>query len=115
MHIEREQRKKNNNESSLLQKIKKLENQLKQKDKLISKISNKNNFNNIKRIKIISFFIRNRNNNFRNNYFKNLKIRTAENIRLFPEIISLSKRKISLYDLATHISSQNAYLSNCIC
>ena len=35
MHIEREQRKKNNNESSLLQKIKKLENQLKQKDKLI--------------------------------------------------------------------------------
>ena len=87
MHIEREQRKKNNNESSLLQKIKKLENQLKQKDKLISKISNKNNFNNIKRIKIISFFIRNRNNNFRNNYFKNLKIRTAENIRLFPDYL----------------------------
>ena len=92
--IEKEQKKKNNTELSLLQRIKKLENQLNQKNIIISKLTNRNNFNNIKAIKIISFFIRNKNNykkNFSN--FKNLRIKNVENIRFFPDYI-----KDSIYE-----------------
>ena len=91
LQIEKEQKKKKNDEYSLLQKIKKMENQLKQKNILITKLSNKNNFNNIKKIKIISFFIRNRKYNYQKNLFRNLKIKKVENIRFFPDYLKESE------------------------
>jgi hypothetical protein len=91
LQIEKEQKKKNNKESSLLQRIKKLENQLKQKNMLISKLSNRNNFNNIKKIKILSFFIRNKSSISQNKLFNNLKIKNVENIRFFPDYLKESE------------------------
>jgi len=100
--IEKEQKKKNNTEISLLQRIKKLENQINQKNMIISKLSNRQNYNNIKRIKIISFFIRNKNNNIQNKNFKNLKMKCVENIRYFPEYM-----KDSIYEkLDMNISNE---------
>ena len=102
--IEKEQKKKNNTELSLLQRIKKLENQINQKNMIISKLSNKSNFNNIRAIKIISFFIRNRNNIKKNiPNFKYLKIKKVENIRFFPEYIKDSiYHKIDNYNSNEH-------------
>ena len=85
LHIEKEQKKKNHNEQSLLQKIKKLENQINQKNSLIAKLTNRDNFNNIRKVKIISFLIRNKKNCFK--YFENLKIRKTENIHFIPEYL----------------------------
>ena len=112
LQIEREQKKKNNNEYSLLQKIKKLENQLYQKNKIISKNSNRNNFNCIKQIKIISFFIRNRNSNSNMKYqfFKNLKIRNVENIRFFPDYLKdseIDKEDSDIFNIEENINISN--------
>ena len=110
LQIEREQKKKNNNEYSLLQKIKKLENQLYQKNKIISKNSNRNNFNCIKQIKIISFFIRNRNSNMKYQFFKNLKIRNAENIRFFPDYLKdseIDKEDSDIFNIEENINISN--------
>ena len=110
LQIEREQKKKNNNEYSLLQKIKKLENQLYQKNKIISKNSNRNNFNCIKQIKIISFFIRNRNNNIKYQFFKNLKVRNVENIRFFPDYLKdseIDKEDSDIFNIEENINISN--------
>ena len=110
LQIEREQKKKNNNEYSLLQKIKKLENQLYQKNKIISKNSNRNNFNCIKQIKIISFFIRNRNSNMKYQFFKNLKIRNVENIRFFPDYLKdseIDKEDSDIFNIEENINISN--------
>ena len=110
LQIEREQKKKNNNEYSLLQKIKKLENQLYQKNKIISKNSNRNNFNCIKQIKIISFFIRNRNSNMKYHFFKNLKVRNAENIRFFPDYLKdseIDKEDSDIFNIEENINISN--------
>ena len=110
LQIEREQKKKNNNEYSLLQKIKKLENQLYQKNKIISKNSNRNNFNCIKQIKIISFFIRNRNNNMKYQFFKNLKVRNVENIRFFPDYLKdseIDKEDSDIFNIEENINISN--------
>ena len=110
LQIEREQKKKNNNEYSLLQKIKKLENQLYQKNKIISKNSNRNNFNCIKQIKIISFFIRNRNSNMKYQFFKNLKIRNVENIRFFPDYLKdseIDKEDSDVFNIEENINISN--------
>ena len=112
LQIEREQKKKNNNEYSLLQKIKKLENQLYQKNKIISKNSNRNNFNCIKQIKIISFFIRNRNSNSNMKYqfFKNLKVRNVENIRFFPDYLKdseIDKEDSDIFNIEENINISN--------
>ena len=110
LQIEREQKKKNNNEYSLLQKIKKLENQLYQKNKIISKNSNRNNFNCIKHIKIISFFIRNRNSNMKYQFFKNLKIRNVENIRFFPDYLKdseIDKEDSDIFNIEENINISN--------
>ena len=110
LQIEREQKKKNNNEYSLLQKIKKLENQLYQKNKIISKNSNRNNFNCIKQIKIISFFIRNRNSNMKYQFFKNLKIRNVENIRFFPDYLKdseIDKEDSDIFNIEENINVSN--------
>ena len=98
---EKDQKRKKNNESSLLQKIKKLENQLNQKNNLILKLTNKKN-NNIRRIRIISFYIKSKKNkdkkrsvssskksnarssNIRQPYmFKNLKINNEAELFIF--------------------------------
>ena len=110
LQIEREQKKKNNNEYSLLQKIKKLENQLYQKNKIISKNSNRNNFNCIKQIKIISFFIRNRNSNMKYQFFKNLKVRNVENIRFFPDYLKdseIDKEDSDIFNIEENINISN--------
>ena len=110
LQIEREQKKKNNNEYSLLQKIKKLENQLYQKNKIISKNSNRNNFNCIKQIKIISFFIRNRNSNMKYKFFKNLKLRNVENIRFFPDYLKdseIDKEDSDIFNIEENINISN--------
>ena len=110
LQIEREQKKKNNNEYSLLQKIKKLENQLYQKNKIISKNSNRNNFNCIKQIKIISFFIRNRNSNKQYQFFKNLKVRNVENIRFFPDYLKdseIDKEDSDIFNIEENINISN--------
>ena len=112
IQIEREQKKKNNNEYSLLQKIKKLENQLYQKNKIISKNSNRNNFNCIKQLKIISFFIRNRNSNSNMKYqfFKNLKVRNVENIRFFPDYLKdseIDKEDSDIFNIEENINISN--------
>ena len=110
LQIEREQKKKNNNEYSLLQKIKKLENQLYQKNKIISKNSNRNNFNCIKQIKIISFFIRNRNSNMKYHFFKNLKVRNVENIRFFPDYLKdseIDKEDSDIFNIEENINISN--------
>ena len=110
LQIEREQKKKNNNEYSLLQKIKKLENQLYQKNKIISKNSYRNNFNCIKQIKIISFFIRNRNSNMKYKFFKNLKIRNVENIRFFPDYLKdseIDKEDSDIFNIEENINISN--------
>ena len=110
LQIEREQKKKNNNEYSLLQKIKKLENQLYQKNKIISKNSNRNNFNCIRQIKIISFFIRNRNSNMKYQFFKNLKVRNVENIRFFPDYLKdseIDKEDSDIFNIEENINISN--------
>ena len=110
LQIEREQKKKNNNEYSLLQKIKKLESQLYQKNKIISKNSNRNNFNCIKQIKIISFFIRNRNSNMKYHFFKNLKVRNVENIRFFPDYLKdseIDKEDSDIFNIEENINISN--------
>ena len=110
LQIEREQKKKNNNEYSLLQKIKKLENQLYQKNKIMSKNSNRNNFNCIKQIKIISFFIRNRNSNMKYQFFKNLKVRNVENIRFFPDYLKdseIDKEDSDIFNIEENINISN--------
>ena len=110
LQIEREQKKKNNNEYSLLQKIKKLENQLYQKNKIISKNSYRNNFNCIKQIKIISFFIRNRNSNMKYKFFKNLKLRNVENIRFFPDYLKdseIDKEDSDIFNIEENINISN--------
>ena len=110
LQIEREQKKKNNNEYSLLQKIKKLENQLYQKNKIISKNSNRNNFNCIRQIKIISFFIRNKNSNMKYKFFKNLKIRNVENIRFFPDYLKdseIDKEDSDVFNIEENINISN--------
>ena len=110
LQIEREQKKKNNNEYSLLQKIKKLENQLYQKNKIISKNSNRNNFNCIRQIKIISFFIRNKNSNMKYQYFKNLKVRNVENIRFFPDYLKdseIDKEDSDIFNIEENINISN--------
>ena len=110
LQIEREQKKKNNNEYSLLQKIKKLENQLYQKNKIISKNSNRSNFNCIRQIKIISFFIRNRNSNMKYQFFKNLKVRNVENIRFFPDYLKdseIDKEDSDIFNIEENINISN--------
>ena len=110
LQIEREQKKKNNNEYSLLQKIKKLENQLYQKNKIISKNSKRNNFNCIRQIKIISFFIRNRNSNMKYQFFKNLKVRNVENIRFFPDYLKdseIDKEDSDIFNIEENINISN--------
>ena len=69
---------------------------------IISKLSSRQNYNNIKRIKIISFFIRNKGGVVQNKNFKNLKMKCVENIRYFPEYM-----KDSIYEkLDMNISNE---------